>query len=158
MTCEHRPLHDGRGSERARCAACLPDSEADRRDLGQYLKDNGLADAAPFLTKDQDDLDVQICARNFDRVVFFDLTALLDMIWEHEPKIDQWVESGVRIELVRPEAGDSADWLTLAHTLHKSLGGWRKRHRRRQIIAAALLSLIALAAIATLLWVVPSAG
>lgn len=143
---------------KTRCAACLPDSEVDRRDLEQYLKDNGLTDAARFLTKDQDDLDDQICAGDFDRVVFLDLPDLLNMIWEHEPKIDQWVESGAGIELVRPESGHSADWLTLAHTVHKSLRGWRKRHRRRQIIAATLLSLIALAAIAALLWVVPAAG
>lgn len=143
---------------KSRCAACLPDSEADRRDLEQYLNDNGLTDAVRFLPKDQDDLDVQICARDFDRVVFLDLPDLLNMIWEHEPKIDQWVESGVRIELVRPEIGQPTDYLALVHTVHKSLGGWRSRHRRRQIIAAALLSLIALAAIAVLLWFVPSAG
>ncbi len=143
---------------KTRCAACLPDSETDRRDLEQYLKDNGLTDAARFLPKDQDDLDVQICAGDFDRVVFLDLPDLLNMIWEHEPKIDQWVESGAGIELVRAKTDHYSDWLTLAHTVHDSLRGWRRRHRRRQIIAAVLLSLIALTSIAVLLWVVPRAG
>jgi hypothetical protein len=143
---------------KSRCAACLPSSEADRRDFERYLRENHLADAVRFLSKDRDDLDAQVTARDFDRVVFFDLQNLLTMMWDHEPKIDEWGASGVRIELVRPEINNSTDWLTLANIVHGSLGRWRKRHRRRRVIAAALLSLIALAAIATLLWTVPAAG
>lgn len=143
---------------KSRCAVCLPSSEVDRRDLEQYLKENNLTDAVRFLAKDREDLDAQVSARDFDRVVFLDFQNLLTMMWDHEPKIDAWNTSGVTIELVRPESNDSADWLTLAHTVHKSLSGWRRRHRRRRIIAAALLSLIALAAIAALFWAVPAAG
>jgi len=137
----------------SRCAACLPLSEADRRDLEQYLKDQGLTHAARFLPKDLADLDAQVCAPDFDRVVFFDLQALLAMIWEHEPKIEQWLDSGVSIELVHEEAGHCTDWLKLAHAIHGSLRGWRRRLRRQQVIAATLLSLIAVAAVAALLLV-----
>ena len=73
------------------------------------------------------------------RVVFAGLPDLLEGIWEEEIVFEEWPDD-VRIEFVEPP-GDAAIGIMAA-----SWRRWRRRHRRRQAVAGAVLSAIVLAA------------
>jgi len=143
---------------KTRCAVRLAAGQAEQRGVDGYLHRHGLGDAVRFLPREDDDLDAQVCAGHFDLVVFPDLHTLLMAIWESEPRIARWAESGVRIELADPGAGEGVDWLTVVRTVDRSLWDWRRHRRRRQVIGSIVLSLIALAAVAALLFLIPPAG
>jgi hypothetical protein len=101
-----------------------------------------------------DDLDGEVCAGRFERVVFADLDALLTAMWDGHVHLDRWCQAGVRLELTSPPPNmDHDHWRAIVAQTSASLARWRKEQRRRRIIAGTILSVLALAALAALLFV-----
>lgn len=98
-------------------------------------------------------MNAAIIAGDFHRVVFTDLDHLLVTIWKGETQWDRWRSSGVEVILVNPP--DTADWPSVVDAAYASLNAWRSVRRRRQTIAAVILSVIALAAMFVLFYWVP---
>lgn len=138
------------------CAVREATNDDERRALTQYFGGPPPADVVTFAPKDDDDLDAELCAGRFGRVVFAGLDALLTAVWKHHAQIDRWTAAGVRIDLAVPPAEDPADWRSFLTCTYASLSRHRRQQRRRQIIAAAILSALALLAIAAFLFTVPA--
>ncbi|MBN2563859.1 MAG: hypothetical protein JXQ75_23335 [Phycisphaerae bacterium] len=127
----------------------------EQRALAAYLDEQHLSNVAEFAPKDDEDLDAELCAGRFDRVVFAGLDALLTAVWKGHARIDRWAAAGVRIELATQENEECSDWQSFVTKMYDSLARWRKAHRKRQIVAATLLSTLALIALAVLLFLTP---
>jgi hypothetical protein len=140
-----------------RCAVRSGETETQRRAIDAHLADHGLSDATHFLPKDDDDLADALREKRFDCVVFADFDALLSMIWKGDAEMQRWRTLGIRVELATALGGEPEDWQALTRRMSASLDRWRARHRRRQVIAALVLSMIALLAVAALLYVIPPA-
>jgi hypothetical protein len=140
------------------CAVRLATNDEEQRALDDYLDRHGPAHVVEFAAKDDDDLDAELCAGRFDRVVFADLNALLSAIWKDHAHVDRWVDAGVSIELATPPPGDSSAWQAGVLHMFASLTRWRRQQRRRQIIAAVILSALALVALAVLFYLVSPAA
>jgi hypothetical protein len=132
------------------------DDEA--RALDRYFNSHRPTGVVYFAPKDADALDDDLCAGRFQRVVFARLDALLTAIWTGHAHLDQWIAAGVQIELADPPSDANPAWLEFVTTACDSLTRWRQKQRRRQIIAAIILSSLALAALAVLFLLVPPAG
>lgn len=135
-----------------RVAARLPDDAAKHQAIIDYLQSRGLDTAKRFAEKDDDDLNAAVISGEFERVIFTDLNDLLVTIWKGETKWDRWRSAGTEVILVNPPA---ADWLSVVDTTYASLNAWRSVRRRRQTIAAVVLSIVALAAMAVLFYLLP---
>ena len=90
---------------------------------------------------DLDDLDQAVREGRFQRVVFKDLAALLDGIWDGEITFENWLRAGVRLEFV--ESPDGASESTI-NAVFASWQRWNRRHRRRQVVAGVVISAIVL--------------
>lgn len=112
--------------------------------------------ATKFLPKDDDELNAGLCAGRFARVVFGSLDSLFEMIWKEQADLEQWRTAGVEIELASPPEGGT-QWRPLAANVYKSYSDWRSAQRRRQIVAAIILSAAALMAMAVLFSFIPPA-
>lgn len=132
------------------------DSPAECAALKSYLKSACSNEVEYFDSKDNSDLNDTLCSGRFDRAVFFDLSALLSAIWTGHAKIDCWMDAGVRIELVQPPDGDAESWRTYVDATFASYTLWCRRQRRNQIVAACVLSALALAAVILLFALVPA--
>ncbi len=138
-----------------RAAVRQADSEAARAALGRYLEQRGLRELPQFAPEDDDELDAAVRDGRYDRVVFADLDALLTAMFKGDIRLGRWMELGVRIELA--EDPEDANWSAFVRQAQASLARWRRGQRRRQIVACAILSAIALLAIASLLLLIPPA-
>ncbi len=138
-----------------RCAVREAGSEAEQAALSAHLAIHGLREVERFAPEDDDELDTAVRDRRFDRVVFVGLDALLTAVFKGDIRVDRWMELGVRIELA--EAPEAEHWQTFVRQTQASLCRWRRTQRRRQIVACAILSAIALAAMAALFFLVPQA-
>lgn len=134
-------------------AVRVPDDAANRQKITAYLQFQGLDSAKRFAEKDDDELNAAILAGDYKQVIFANLDELLITIWKGETQWDRWRSSGIEVILVNPP--DAADWLSVVDAAYASLHGWRSIRRRRQIIAAVILSIIALAAMFVLFYWVP---
>ena len=123
--------------------------EAEQRLLTAYFEQQSLTDAVQFARIDDDRLDAALCAGQYERAIFASLDALLESIWKGYAHPDRWVEAGVRIEFADGTDSDRARDVVLG--MYDSLSRWRQANRRRQIVAATILSAIALAAMMVLL-------
>lgn len=141
----------------ATCAVRQPTTEQERRDLAAYLEAEHLTDVVKFSATDDDDLDEALCAGRFERVVFAGLDALLTGIWNDHAQIDQWLARGVRIDLAAGPAADPAAPQAFVMAAYDSFTKWRRQQRRYQVAAAAVLSVLGLAAMAVLFFLVPVA-
>lgn len=139
----------------SRCAAHVPADSASRRLLDAHLAKLGCADAVRYRSEDDDELAAAVLAGEFDCVVFADLADLLTTLWNGDAKIIEWRMEDLRVELADRRGLDGVDPIHLIRAVFPSLHRWRERQRRRQIIAALVLSLIALLAIAVLFFFVP---
>lgn len=146
----------GGETKSCRCAVRLAAGEDGNHALLNYLEREGLSDAARYAPKDDDELDVALCAGRFDRVVFADLDSLCAAVWKDHAHLDRWSAADVRIDLAVPPPA-AADWRDICTEVFGSLARHRRRRRRVQIIAAVILSALALLAVAVLLWVIPPA-
>lgn len=121
--------------------------------LAAYLARAELRTTVEFLPRNDEDLDADLCAGRFSHVVFADLNALLTMVWKSQAQVGRWIDAGVRIELARqPGSGNDDAWLPVVVATCDSLSRWRRVQRVRKLVAAAVLSALALAAAAVLLW------
>ncbi|OWY71251.1 hypothetical protein B7486_11685 [cyanobacterium TDX16] len=134
-------------------AARLPDDAANRQKITAYLHSQGLDSAKRFAEKDDDELNAAIVAGDYKQVIFANLDELLVTIWKGETQWDRWRSSGIEVILVNPPA--APDWLSVVDAAYASISAWRSIRRRRQIIAAVILSVIALAAMFVLFYWVP---
>lgn len=139
------------------CAVRLSTREAEQRAIDQYLEANGVTEVARFPPRDDHELNEAICSGRFGRVIFSDLDALLTVVWKGHAELDRWGETGVRIELVESGPIDSAHWLDLIQSCYKSLVRWRRQQRRRQVIAAVILSVLGLLSMLVLFLLIPPA-
>jgi hypothetical protein len=113
--------------------------------------------AAMFQPKDDDDLNRDLCAGRFRSVIFADLDSLLEMLWKDELDLERWQTAGARIDVVTPPIGPPEGWRELVREVQASLVRWKRRQRKRQIIAALILNAIALLAMAAIFGLIPLA-
>lgn len=142
-------VSDGRSAMR------LAASREEERALAHFLEAHASADVVEFDPKDDDRMDDALCSGRFECAIFSGLDALLTAVWEGHAHVDRWLDAGVRIELASCPIEDAAACRTVVAGVYESLARWRRRQRRRQIIAAAILSGLALAALAVLFQVMP---
>ena len=141
-----------------RCAVRTGGNAAEQRALAAYLARTGLPTVVEFTPRDDEDLDTELRAGRFRRVIFSDLNALLTMAWKSQAHVSQWIEAGVRIDLAESPTGESdGSWLPVLEATCDSFSRWKRGQRVRKLIAAAVMSVLALAAAAVLLWLVPPA-
>ncbi len=121
--------------------------------MAAYLRSQNLTDVEWFAPRDVDDVDEAVCDRRVGRVVFVDLTALLDAIWDQEIQFDRWLSAGARVSFANPPGSTPTRAVEAAAIVEpipavvfESWRQWNRRHRRRQVVAGAILSGIALAA------------
>lgn len=141
-----------------RCAVRTPASPDGELMVREFLSQNPGWQAKHFLPKDDDEMNTAMMAGEFDRAVFANLGEVLEAVWKGEAQIDAWEASGARIELASPPLADDAQWRSMLGEMYLSLRKWRTVQRRRQIIAAIILSCLALASMAVLFLLVPRAG
>jgi hypothetical protein len=115
--------------------------------LKEYLAAHPEWTVTSFEPKDDDELNEKLCAAAFSKVVFLDLDAVLQMLWKGHADLGAWASVGVGIEICSLPGGD---WRETLRQVHASIEAWRRIQRRRQIVAASILSAIILAAIAML--------
>lgn len=137
------------------CAVRLPAGSVEERRMEASLGHETWAAATKFLPKDDDELNAALCAGRFQRVVFADLNSLLEMMWKDELEPEKWTLAGVHVDLVSPPPGTEESWHETVREAHRSLSRWRAQQHKRQIVAAVLLSALALAAMAVLFWLIP---
>ncbi|MFQ5501958.1 MAG: hypothetical protein ACE5EQ_06605 [Phycisphaerae bacterium] len=149
----NNPAKEGSG----RCAVRGPENDPERAALMAYLDVNGQTETVHFLPKDDDDLNAELCAGHFDRVIFPSFETLLTAIWDGNARIDRWKTLGVQIEIADDNGTDMQHRLEALPLIADSLTYWRSKRRRRKIIASLILSTIALIATAILLFLIPPA-
>lgn len=143
------------GRQELSCAVRMPREPKDAAVLENYLTQHGIKDAVRYLPKDDDELNQALCAGRHRCVIFLDLAALFEPVWKELAELDRWRAAGVEIELARPPEGDAGAWRASVAEVCASLTLWRRAERRRKIVAATLLSALAIASVAALLWLVP---
>jgi hypothetical protein len=139
-------------SPAGRTAVRLPDSPAQRPALNRFIEASGLTDCVEFLPKDDDELNALACDGRFHRIVFANLDDLLTAVWKGDADWRSWRAAGVRIELADVPPHLAHDWLVFVDRMYANLDAWRRQARRRQIVAALILSVLALVAAAVLLF------
>lgn len=139
------------------CAVRLPASRIEQQKMEDAIGSAAWAASTKFLPKDDDELNAELCTGRFKRVVLADLDSLLEMMWKDEVDVERWTNAGVHVDLVSPPGGSTEHWHEIVRNVHRSLTRWRGEQRRRQIVAAVLLSAVGLAAMAVLFWLIPPA-
>lgn len=122
-------------------------SGADAATMAAYLQVQGLAGAAWLSPQDADEA---VCEGRAGRVVFPDLTALLEAIWDKEISFDRWLSAGTVVSFVEPLPTTATPTV-----VYESWRQWERRHRRRQVTAGAILSAVAVVAAFLLMLSVP---
>lgn len=92
---------------------------------------------------DADDVSAAIRKGTVARVVFPSLEILLDVLWLERANLRDWQAAGVPINVAGPTTENVVD---VAIAAQQSWQRWRAAHRRRQVVAGVLLSVVALAA------------
>jgi len=133
----------------SKCAVRLPGRSFDLGPVDVYLRANGISDARRFAAKDDDELNDAVCAGDIRRVVFTGVEELLEAIWIGHVRYSRWMELGVQVDVVHPPQGGWKEW---AMVTAGSFERYRRGLRVRQIVAATVLSLLALGGIAAVLW------
>ena len=145
----------GAALKAGRIAVRRGENDAESAALTSYVGSASSDEVEYFESKDDADLNDALCSGRFDRAVFLDLNALLTTIWSGYGKIDRWKDAGVTLELVQPPDGDADAWRATVDATFASHSRWCTRQRRNQIVAACVLSALALAAAIVLLVLVP---
>lgn len=141
----------------AACAMREGRTDAERAALARYLDATPGASVKRFSPRDDDELGRALCEGGYGRVVFATLDAFLETMWKGHADVDRWAAAGVRIEIADAPAADDAALDALLRTAATSYARWRREQRRRQTIAAAILSVAVLVAMAVLFLLVPPA-
>lgn len=109
----------------------------------EYLRNQGLSDAAWYLPRDVDELDKALCANEVRRVVFPSLDEFATALWEEPLSLESWRAPDVCVEFAQSSGSTEA---ARAAALIASWERHQARHRRAQALAGALLSAAAVAA------------
>jgi hypothetical protein len=110
--------------------------------MADYLETQDLRAAVWFPPCDVDEVDEAVSEGRFQRVIFPNLTSLLEAIWDQEVQFDQWLSAGTTVSFA-----DGTESGATATVVFESWRKWHHRHRWRRIIAGAVLSAVALAAV-----------
>jgi len=94
-----------------------------------------------------DELDLAVREGRLTRVVLESPEQLLAGLWNGEIDAQTWLTAGVEVEFATKVDGSA-----LPHLLLESWSVNARRHRRRRIVAGAVLRIIAIAAAFILLW------
>jgi hypothetical protein len=106
-----------------------------------HLQTTGTTGAEWFASRDADEVDKRVGQGSIRRVVLPDWGVLLRAIWDEDIHYDRWLSTGTEVSFVSPPAPGSA-----ATAVFEIWSGWNRSRRRRQTVAGAILSVIALAA------------
>lgn len=143
--------------ETPRWAMRLAPGAAGEQALAAYLQQHGMPRVAKFAPKDDDELNEALSTGRFERVIFPDLEELFEVVFGEHAHLDRWAAAKVRIEIANQDNDDSAEWRGLVLSAYQALSRRRRRERRDRIIAAIILSVLALASVTGLLWMIPPA-
>ncbi len=132
-------------------------STADRRDgptLDAFLSQRGIDQVVRFDPCHDDRLNRELCAGRYVGVVFPDMDALWEGVWKGHAQPDRWLAAGVRIEIVDSplDAGELRWMISQVYASHERA---QRRHRRRKVAASIVMCLLALAAMAAMVWWIP---
>jgi hypothetical protein len=148
--------NDRETSPHDRCAIRTASNGVEQRVLAAWLEREKPAAVVEFAPRNDEDLDAELSAGRIPCVVFADLNALLTMVWKSQAHVDRWIVAGVRIEFAQPpQDGNRPQLPSLLAAVCDSHSRWRGAQRVRSIVAGVFLSVLALAAAALLLWIVP---
>lgn len=107
-----------------------------------HLEERGTTDARWYDSVAISKLDKDVRAGRIQRVVFPDVASLFEAIWDEEIVFDAWLQCGVQLDfVVQPEC----DPVSIVEQVHGHWRIWKRRYRRRQAIAGAIISAIVLA-------------
>ncbi|MFN0138432.1 MAG: hypothetical protein ACKVS9_20195 [Phycisphaerae bacterium] len=95
-----------------------------------------------FRVRDLNDVQREIDSAAIRRVVFARVEDAVEGSWDEQIRLDAWVAAGVTIEIADPPLRDAAALVRIMR--HWQL--WNARRKRRQAIAGAVLSVIAIGA------------
>lgn len=140
--------------DQQRCAVRLPSRSELTEPILSIVKQAGASEAIRFAPKDNDDLNSDLLAGRFNRVIFASKEDLLEAIWDGDADLSGWKSRGVRIEFIAAKGQESTltelcedDDLIQTANHYRS---WRTERLRRKMAAAAVLSLGCVAALAVL--------
>jgi hypothetical protein len=136
----------------------------DAADMDAFLVSNGVT-VERYAFRDLDDLDTDVCEGRVGRVIFARAEDLLAGVFNNEIKLGEWMAVGVRLDFLkeseqeRTEIGNKKPVPSVKSSSTKDTGivpwlactaaAWERHrvgYRRRQIVAGAILGLIAVAA------------
>lgn len=123
--------------------------------LGEFLASRGWSDARRFLPKDDDELNDRLCRGEFAAVVFAAPESAMEMVWAGHGSVRRWNAGlrGTAVEVCFAFGPNSeADWHNVLRRMEISFADWERRRTRRQLIAACILTTVALVAMGVLLW------
>lgn len=120
-----------------------------RTEVERALTDRGASNIQWFETKDDDELNQLALQGKIDCIVYEKKDLLLTAIWKGDVDWRQWKQRGIRVEII--EECDPHEWQSMIDSIEGSYRFWRRGERRRQIIAAILLSIAGLVALLTIL-------
>ncbi|MBI5765550.1 MAG: hypothetical protein HZA51_18730 [Planctomycetes bacterium] len=124
-----------------------------RADVERALTERGASNIQWFEAKDDDELNHLALQGKFDCIVYEKLDLMLTAIWKGDVDWQQWKQRGIRVEIA--EQCGPPDWQSMIESVEGSYRTWRRGERRRQIIAAILLSIAGLIALLTILQATP---
>lgn len=95
-----------------------------------------------FRARDLNDVQREIESGSIRHVVFARIEDAIEGCWDEQIRLEEWTAEGVTIEIADPPRSDTASLLRVLQ--HWKL--WNARRKRRQAIAGAALSIVAIAA------------
>jgi hypothetical protein len=135
-----------------RCAVRKASGSTHDQALRDYLARQSIVAVSVFSPHDDDELDEKARAGHFDRVIFVDVESLLDCAWKGYIPYRQWRKAGATVDLVMSPAEASHDPSGWIESICTGVEIVRRRDRRRQTVGAVVLSIVALVAMAALLF------
>lgn len=114
-----------------------------------FLQAQGATEAPWYRPGDLDDVDRAVREGRVRRVVFDNLSTLLEGVWNGDIGFRMWLAKGTQVDFAEPPGQT-----TSAHVraVFESWEQWHRRRRRRQVVAGVILSLVALVAAFLLNW------
>lgn len=131
-----------------------PETKSQRAAVEVYLSGETAPQVARFAPYHDDRLNAQVLDGRFNRVIFADLDALLTGVWKGYLHLDEWLKAGVQLEILDSPVPPDQLRKVLAGT-YQSYVRYQQMHRRRRTFAAIVLGLLTLAAMASMIWLIP---
>jgi len=117
-------------------------SDDDALKMREYLCSCGM-EARWYALRDLDEVDREVREGRVQRAMFSRWRDLLESIWNGEVNYDRWLSAGVGVEFIESPGESAAACLAL---VSRCWNDYARTRRRRNAIAGAILSLIALLA------------